>query len=238
MAAIELRERVRALRKQGESIGEISRILRANKSTVSYWCRDISLSRSQLQKIAERQRAGGALGRLRAAEMKRAERLRAIESEARRGAKDVGTIGKRDIFMLGLALYWGEGYKSANDECGLTNSDPRIIRAYIEWLQQIYGEDLSNLILRVSINGDHKHRVDRVEQYWSKVTRIPRSQFTKTSLIRTRAKKVYANADEHFGTLRVKVRRGTTLRRRILGSIAEVSRQFYSINRNSRNIFS
>lgn len=135
------------------------------------------------------------------------------------GMKDVGRLSQRDIFMLGLALYWGEGYKGLSQELGFTNSDPTMILFFIQWISQIYGIPRSRLILRVSINGMHSHRVRRVEQYWSRTTGVPLSQFTMTSLIKTASKKVYTNGAEHYGTLRIKVRSGTDLRRRILGSI-------------------
>lgn len=54
--------------------------------------------------------------------------------------------------------------------------------------------------------------------FWSKVTGIPRTQFTRTSFIRTKVKKVYDDKDNHFGTFRVKVKNGTNLLRRILGA--------------------
>lgn len=144
-----------------------------------------------------------------------------------RGAREIASLSHRDLFILGIALYWGEGYKSGNKECGLTNSDPVIIQAFIFWLKKIYSVQEKDLILRVSLNESHRGRVSLVEQYWSRVTNIPPSQFTKTSLIRSRSKKTFSNLDVHFGTLRVKVRRGTSLRRRIMGSIERLRKKFF-----------
>jgi hypothetical protein len=83
-------------------------------------------------------------------------------------------------------------------------------------------EDRS-FILRVSINNIHESRTEKVLDYWSKVTNIPPSQFTKTSLIKSKTNKIYSNESVHFGTLRIKVRNGANLRRRILGSINKIS---------------
>ena len=227
MAFVLLREKARALRQNGESIAKIGVILHASKSTVSYWCRDIALSAKQVRRLAFRQQEAGALARLRAAEKKRAIRMEAVRVESNRGSRDAGILSQRDLFILGVGLYWGEGYKSGNEECGLTNSNPDIIRAFMIWLKRAYNIPSSDLILRVSINRTHRDRVAIVEQYWSKVTAIPRSQFTKTSLIKARSRKIYSNPEQHYGTLRIKVRRGTALRRRILGSIKAVSKQIY-----------
>lgn len=213
------RENAHALRRLGKSIAEISRILNASKSTVSYWCRDIPLSKSQQHALIEKQRSAGAIGRVRAAEQKRKLRIERVRTEMERGSRDVGALNQRDLFILGLALYWGEGYKSGNEECGLTNSDPMIILMFIEWLRRVYAIQTPDLILRISVYATHRTRVAVIEKYWSKITRVPLNQFTTTSLIKARTKKHYANSDTHFGTLRVKVRRGTSLRRRIMGSI-------------------
>ena len=221
------------MRSEGKSISDIANLLHASKSTVSYWCRDIVLSPKQIRLLAERRLEGGATGRLRAAEIKRAVRLDAIQKESMRGARAVGSLSQRDLFILGIALYWGEGYKTGNDECGLTNSNPDIIRAFIRWLEEIHDVKRPDLIARVSVNEAHKHRVREIEKYWTHIIDIPLSQFTKTSLIKARVRKLYKNHDAHFGTLRVKVRRGTALRRRILGSIAEIARQVHSMKRNS-----
>ena len=229
MASVQLREKARLLRQKGQSISNISTALNASKSTVSYWCRNIALTNKQMRNLAQKRKDAGALGRLRAAEKKRAIRIEAVEVESKRGARAIGSLSQRDIFVLGIALYWGEGYKSGNEECGFTNSDPDIIRACILWLERAYSIPLSDLIPRVSINQTHRNRINIVEQYWSKATGIPRSQFTKTSLIKTHSRKIYSDPAQHFGTLRIKVRRGTALRRRILGSIKEVARQVHVI---------
>ena len=229
MAFIKLREQARGLRKKGASIANIATILPASKSTVSYWCRDIALSQKQMRHLVQKQRNAGAIGRLRAAEKKRSTRLAAIETESETGSRAIGSLSQRDIFILGIALYWGEGYKSGNEECGFTNSNPGIISTFILWLRRAYNIPSSDLILRVSINQIHHNRVDAVERYWSKVTGVPRSQFTKASLIKTVSQKIYSDPQRHFGTLRIKVRRGTALRRRILGSIEEIAKQVYSM---------
>lgn len=225
MANMSLRQKAHTLRKRGESIGGIAKILGASKSTVSYWCRNIELSDRQIERLAKRREQGGHLGRLRAAEAKRSARISATKAELELGRRAVGTLSRRDIFVLGAALYWGEGYKNGNDECGLTNSDPDIIRAFIVWLREIHNVGSSDLILRVSINHTHTQRARTVEKYWSAATKIPLSQFTRTSFIKARSQKQYANPSAHFGTLRVKVRRATALRRRIMGSIAEIARK-------------
>jgi hypothetical protein len=220
-----MRERARLLRRSGESINDIVHTLKAKKSTVSYWCRDIRLSQTQIEKLAQKSLMGGRVGMLRAAEHKRQARIMSEAKEMRRGGIDVGSLSKRDVFMIGIALYWGEGYKRGNEECGLTNSDPRLIKFFLRMMRSVYGIAKKDFILRVSINATHKRRADEILEYWSKVTGIPKAQFTQSSFIFASRRKITRDPSGYFGTLRVKIRRGTNLRRRILGSIAEIQKQ-------------
>ena len=208
------------LRKRGYSVGSIAKKLSVSKSTASYWCRDVSLSSKQIQEIAERSKHHATLNLLKSSEKQRELRQHNIEVATKKGSREVGKLSVRDIHMIGLGLYWGEGYKKGSQEWGFTNSDPAMIKFYIEWLSVSYKIPKNDLILRVSINSQHAHRVKIVEDYWSTLTKIPISQFTKTSLIKVYSKKTYENSETHYGTLRIKVRRGTDLRRRILGSIS------------------
>jgi transposase len=207
-------------RKNGKSINEIAQLLSISKSTASIWCRDIAMSDTQLKNLSERTNHRAVHALLQASERKRALRTKTIKVMSELGKKEVGHLSSRDIFMIGLGLYWGEGYKKGNQELGFTNSDLSIIVFYINWLKRIYDIPTQSLILRVSINAQHSHRINKVLRYWSNETGIPLAQFTKISLIKTASKKNYANFEDHYGTLRIKVRKGTNLRRKILGSIS------------------
>lgn len=211
-----------SLRRQGKSVGEIATRLKVSKSTVSLWCRNISLSPAQIRTLAKKSRHHAVEALLLSAEKQRLQREINTRELTNLGVKDVGKISKRDLFMVGLGLYWGEGYKQGSQELGFTNSNPLIIKFYTKWLGEIYNIPKTSLILRVSINDSHKHRIDEVQRYWSMLLGIPLSQFTKPSLIKTIPKKIYSNTHQHFGTLRVKARRGTNMRRRILGSISSL----------------
>ena len=157
-----------------------------------------------------------------AAKEKHQQRLDKEKLLQKAGMGDVGRISRRDLFLAGLALYWGEGYKGRSQELGFTNSDPAMILFFIKWLSVIYKIPSEQLILRVSINAAHIHRGREVERYWSRLSGVPLSQFTTTSFIKAAHKRTYSNEANHFGTLRVKVRSGTDLRRRILGSVRQL----------------
>lgn len=210
-------------RKYGRSISDIASALSVSKSTVSVWCRDIALSEEAIANIAKSGNAKATIALMRYSEEKRTQRQLAELKSAKKGAYRLSSLSDRDIYCIGLGLYWGEGYKTGSQEFGFTNSDPRMILFYMRWLNVVFGIKKMDVILRISINQTHKHRIKEVEAYWSKLLDIPHSQFTKTSLIKSTSKKVYKNEQVHMGTLRIKVRKGTSLRREILGAIAHIT---------------
>lgn len=207
------------LRKRGFSIGEIAKKTQVSKGTVSAWCRNIVLSQNQIEEIGRRSKHHATAALLKSAEKRRQERIRVDQLIYKTVIQKIGTVTERDVFMVGLGLYWGEGYKKGNQEFGFTNSDPSMIKFYINWLATIFDISKTDLILRVSINIAHKNRIHTITTHWSKITGVPQCQFTKPSFIKTKTKKIYANATTHFGTLRVKVRRGTRNRKEVIKAI-------------------
>ena len=226
MAKILEQEKARVLRQRGESIKWIARNLGLSSSSVSYWCRNIKLTPKQIKRLQKRQRRAGLKAVLKYAESKRNARIEKEKDLLRLGKSDVGALSRRDLFLVGLALYWGEGYKSGNGELGFTNSNLEMIKFILHWFREIFNVCGEDFILRVSVNKQHERRIGDIERWWSKQTGIPLSQFSKSSLIKVQVKKFYANADIHMGTLRVKVRRGIDLRRRILGGIEGLKNNF------------
>ena len=213
-----------SLRHQGMSIKEIARTVGVSPSTASRWCSNIVLSINQQSALDKKQREAGA--RALAPWIRRNKELKQddIKKQNALGRRDVGQLTKRDSLMLGLGLYWGGGYKRGSQEWGFTNSDPRIIRAILAWLSECYDIPTARIIARLTINERYKSQTERLMEWWVHETGVPPSQFGKPTFISgyDRSK---LGGSTYQGTLRIKVRRGTSLRRRILASIAEVSDQ-------------
>lgn len=217
-------EQAIVLRKVGSSVADIAKKLKVSKSTVSYWCRDISLSKQAREKIILSSNRKSTAGILRYTEGLRQKRIEQTQADLDSGVAMIGSLSDRDTLCIGLGLYWGEGYKKGSQEFGFTNSDIGMVRFYINWLNRCFSIEKRDLIARVSINESHRNRIKEVESYWSTKLGLPFTQFTKTSLIKTVSKKVYSNQAVHYGTVRIKVRRGTRLRRRVLGAISYLSK--------------
>ncbi len=213
-----------SLRQQGMSVREIARRVGVSQSTASRWCSDITLTQSQRDKLDAKRRAAGAKALAPWIRKNRESKQNDIKKQLLKGARDLGRMTKRDLFMLGLGLYWGEGYKRGSQEWGFTNSDSQIICSVLVWLKEAYDVPIENIIARLTINERCKNQSERLLHMWSHETGIPLSQFGKPTFI-----KGYngSKLDDYTyrGTLRIKVRRGTSLRRRILASIAAIGNQ-------------
>ncbi len=226
MARIIEKEKAIRLRLKGKSINEISGILNLPKSTVSFWCRNIRLGPTQIERLAKRVKSGSYKGRIKFLEKIRRERIEEVEVLRKEGIKEIGKLSKRDLLIVGVAMYWSEGYTySSGNQVGFTNSDPRIILIILIWFKKICGVSNDRISLQVKINNVHRNRIKKVENYWSKLTKIPLKQFNKTVLIKSKVKKVYSNHDIYYGTLRITIRQGTKLRRKINGWIEGLVRR-------------
>jgi len=93
-------------------------------------------------------------------------RLKKINSEKLRTLKAVGTM-----------LYWGEGYKAGTSMVDFANSDKDMIRLFLKFLRIVCGVDEKRL--RVYSYFYSNQDKDKNILYWSKLTKIPKSQFTK-----------------------------------------------------------
>ncbi|MBI5816954.1 MAG: helix-turn-helix domain-containing protein [Candidatus Yonathbacteria bacterium] len=165
-----------ALRKKGTSIREISRIIGVSKGSVSVWVRDVPLSKKQLGALKEKGFSSEAI------EKRRQKRL--MNEQVKRDAiatlaqKDIRNISHRDLRIIGLCLYWGEGGKTRQGSARISNSDPAVIKVMMRFFREIFKVEEKKFRGHIHI---HSHlNIKSAERYWSHVSGIPRSQFFKT----------------------------------------------------------
>ena len=223
MYYIHIKETAKDMRRKGFSLSEISKKLNIVKSTLSLWCRDIVLTESAILKINTKGKLKSIRGLLRYSEFKRKERMERNILQKREGAQLVADLSNRDILMVGLGLYWGEGYKESNGEMGFTNSSFMMIRFYIKWLS-LFNISKSDLIFRLTINNFFKNYEKDIKKFWLYYLNVKEDQFSKTTIIKTNLKKgSLKNKEKYKGILRVKVKRGLSLKNKILGAIEYIS---------------
>ena len=100
-------------------------------------------------------------------------------------SKDIGSLSKRDLFLAGLFLYWGEGTKSQEATISLTNTNPAMLKLYIKWLG-LFNVKRKNLKVKLHLYSDMN--IEQSIAFWSKELKIPISQFHKAYIKKTNSK--------------------------------------------------
>jgi hypothetical protein len=172
MARFADKEKARSLRSQGKTYSEIKQILNINKSTLSGWLSDMPLSSEQMRNVRDLnpRRIEHFRNTMLA---KRDERLQIAYTKAH---QDIGVLSRRELFIAGLYLYWGEGLKSARGTVGIANTDPAMIRTFLTWLDTI-GISKDQVRIRLHLYDDMN--IQEQTSFWSKELRISNTQFRK-----------------------------------------------------------
>mgnify|MGYP001612699755 CR=1 FL=1 len=175
---LEQKLKAQALRQRGLSYGEILPRVSVSKDTLSRWCRDIVLTKKQQKRLLQNKAFGQRKGSLVAAENKRRARILATEDAFRDARKELGSLSKRDRFMAGIALYAAEGNKKYAGGMGFSNADPKIISFMMKWFREFC--KIPPYKFRGAIWLHEGLSEKKAKTFWSRLTRIPRSQFHKT----------------------------------------------------------
>ncbi|MGQ5636251.1 MULTISPECIES: hypothetical protein [unclassified Streptomyces] len=208
----DLRDRARELRLQGWTYDRIQVELGCSKSSISLWVRDLPRPErrppSEQARLAARKRWEHRLA------VREQERQSAIAAAAR----EVGDVSERELFLIGVGLYWSEGAKAkpgSHRRVIFVNSDPNMIKVFLAWLTLI---GVERERLRFSVNIHESADVPRAEAYWAEQVGIDVGDLLKTGLKkhnpRTKRTKV---GEGYYGCLRVVVLRSADLHRRIEG---------------------
>ncbi|MEU5110235.1 hypothetical protein AB0G64_01885 [Streptomyces longwoodensis] len=209
----DLREKARELRLQGWTYDQIEAELGCSRSSVSLWVRDLPRPRPRHTPEEHRALMQEGLARRRAAEHEE-------RAEIKRAARDgVGELTDRELFLVGVALYWAEGSKSKpydrRERAVFVNSDPGVVQVYLAWLDllEVERERLGfRLLIHESADVDAAHR------FWAAITDTEVSAFAKPTLKRHNPKTVRKNTgDDYHGCLVIAVARSAHLYNRIEG---------------------
>ena len=214
---LELKNKAQLLRKNGYSYNEILKQVRVSKDTISRWCRDVVLTKSQKLRLYKKKYSGGLRGCIIGAKKKQKEREELTKKLLKEGIREIGDLSKRDKFIAGIALYFAEGSKGDEHVC-FSNSDPRAIKFMIEWLRKVCGAPIKKFrgSLYLHDNLDEK----KAKKFWSELTEIPLNQFTKTYIVKNNPHRL-RKVKHIYGVLRITVN-NVNLHRRIMGWISGV----------------
>lgn len=209
----DVRARARELRLQGLTYDQIQLELGCSKSSISLWVRD--LPKPERRRSKEEASAVAKRGWERTLQLREAERQEAKDAAAR----ESGPLSERELFLVGVGLYWAEGSKdkayARRERVIFVNSDPDMIRLHLAWLRLLGVKDEH---LRYSLMIHETADTHGAERFWADLTGANVSQFLKTTLKRHNPKTTRKNTGESYhGCLAIRVLQSADLYRRIEG---------------------
>lgn len=196
------------LRKEGRSYNEIGKKIGLSKSTLSYWLHNVSLSekaKNRLNKRVYEKSVKALIKRNKAQTFEAEKRSKLIYKTA---CLQVKKIDKKQLFLIGTALYWGEGYKKGADgsswKCvDFTNSDCDMVKVMMRFFREICLVNEKQFRIQVMVH--KKEQVKEAVKYWSKITGVNKEQFIKTSYSVSSASKGKIKNILNYGTVHVRV---------------------------------
>lgn len=214
-----LRTQAFSLRKQGFSYNMIAAQTGLSKSTLSDWLSEV--------RFVPNDEVKARIGRARTAAVlaQQQRKMQSLKLARARAERDIGRLSKRDLQMLGLGVYIGEGSKNS----GITrvaNSNPQIIKLCLRWFKKIFVLKKENFRVRIHLYPDND--LQNTLRFWSDELQIPLSQFQKTQIDRRVGKKMFKRGKLPYGTAHVTVQsmgrpeHGVFLQRRINAWIEKV----------------
>ena len=173
---IEEKNKAIDMRKKGFSMGEISNTLGVSKASISIWVRDVKLSKIHKNRISKNGRSVGSIEKRRISRLANERSKDDIVKNIARN--DFHSITKSDLKLIGIIVYLGEGGKTKRGVARIANSDPDVIKITMRFFREICSVPEEKF--RGHIHTFDDANVSASEEYWSKITNIPRSQFYKT----------------------------------------------------------
>ncbi|MDO8561938.1 MAG: hypothetical protein Q7S05_03880 [bacterium] len=118
------------------------------------------------------------------------------------------TMREGILYGMGLGLYWGEGSKRGKGGVRLCNTDVRLIRKFIVFLDKVFGIKKNKLKFGLQIFQDLSR--NDVLNYWVQELKVKENQFYKVIVSKVRGEGTYKYKSEygvltiHFNNSRLK----------------------------------
>ena len=206
-----------SLRRGGYSYTEIQKFVSVPKATLSYWFKDIKLSEPQLARLQTKRNDAIQQG----AQVRSKRVNEAIEKIEKTSAKDIKDIAKRELWLMGIMLYWRERVSDRDVKKGVkfTSSDPYLIRLFLKWLMEVGQLGEPDVLCDILIDGDRGKAVS----YWSEVTSFPQTIFTRIYVQKSKKKRKKRSVKKaEFGLLRIRIKASSMLARQLSGWIKAI----------------
>lgn len=207
------------MRQRGRTYSEILAEIPVAKSTLSEWLKSVGLSKPQKQRITQKRLAAAQRG----ADSRKNTRLHELEEHIVKGRDHVGSLSPRELWLIGVSLYWAEGSKQRETDLsrGVTfgNSDVEMIKVFMQWLH-LMGISGSAYYFELYVHETRKTEIPVFKAWWARQLDLPVKRIDRVYLKKGNIKTNRKNTgDLYHGLIRIKVNASTVLNRKINGWI-------------------
>lgn len=166
------KEKAIKLRLEGHSYSQIKKEIKVSKSTLSKWLHDFPLSNERIRELRDNSQIRIEKCR-NTKEHNKKKRLERVYNEV---AKEIGELSEREIKLCGLFLYWGEGTKVASSSVVLSNTDPAMVKYFLNFLLTI-NIPKDKILVRLQLYKDMN--IEKEVEFWSNLLMISKENFNK-----------------------------------------------------------
>ncbi len=160
--------------------GSIAKQLNVSKSTLSRWLQDLPLSQERVLELRREAWGRGEASRELFRQTMRKKREARDEQVYREQKKRLGKLSRQALFVAGLMLYLAEGDKRDQYHIGLANTDPRIIRFFLWWIDKYLS--IPKARVRIQLHLYETMDIPTVRKFWINETGIRARQFYKDQI--------------------------------------------------------
>lgn len=207
---LENKQKIQKLRKQGLSYREIEKITKTSKSTISKYCKNVKLTKSQTEHLIKNKTNSLSKARILGAKANKTKRQTQEKKMLKKGITQIGNLSNRDEFIAGIALYQGEGSKTGN-AVEFTNADPLTIRFMVNWICKFCQINKNQLRFNLWLHDNLDE--SKAINFWCDLLKISQSQFGKTYLAKNKldSHKIRKNIHQS-GILKIRLYNSSKLR--------------------------
>ncbi|MDO8594675.1 MAG: hypothetical protein Q7R93_04150 [bacterium] len=166
------------LRRQGKSYKEIRSVLGMSLAILSDWFKNEDWSKKIKSRLVSAASTRNSY-KLDLMHKARKKQLDSLYEKAREEAKsEYRTFSSNHLFIAGLMIYWGEGDKLSKYRCGIANTEPRMLKVFSRFLQEIAGINPKKIKIWLLLYPD---LVDaNCKKYWVEACGLPEANFSKS----------------------------------------------------------
>lgn len=186
------------MRLEGCSYSQIKQKLNLSKSTLSNWLSDYPLSSERIKELRDRnpQRIENYINTMR---KKREKRMDEVYQKAK---NKLMSFNRREVFIAGLFLYWGEGAKTMNSTTSLSNTDPTMIKFFLRWLS-LFRIPIKKITLSLHLYSDMDK--NKSINFWLKELKLPKSSLRTVAIKKSKLSDLTYKRGFGHGTCHIRV---------------------------------